>query len=82
MDHSAERIELVCLSVVLGRVLDCKNAILLQEAEPSFLYRSPFRDGLVESYNSLCVSGSGEYVAFNPHQIKTRNIVIFRAGRT
>ena len=75
-DESQPTGEVVRLAIALGNTLNFQpiNTNLL---DGLFTEDVPTSSNLRDDYNSLCVSGEGDYVVFHSHQVKPCHLVRF-----
>lgn len=79
VDKSKDVIEVIHMSVALGNTLNFQLATSSLE-EGTFTNDQPTVANLRNGYNSLCVSDKGDYVIFNPSQVKSCHLVRFKGG--
>lgn len=80
VDKDKEMIEVIRLQIALGLTLNFeKSEADLYQSE--FAEAEPTQSCLKQGYDSLCVSDKHDFVVFNPHQIKTCNLVRFEGGK-
>jgi hypothetical protein len=80
VEHSADQIEVFRFLVALGNPLNHQAAEAVKSDECEFISTSPNSATLKSGYHSLCVGSTGEYVIFNPAQVKCCNLVRFAGG--
>jgi hypothetical protein len=80
VDHSADQIEAIQVTVALGNPLNFQPHALAKLGDVEYSADAPTRAALLPGYQSLCISGSSEYVIFNRDQIDCTALVRFAGG--
>jgi hypothetical protein len=80
VDRSAESVEVLVLSIALGAPLNWQVPVLDKTADAPFLESQPTYADVKPGYHSLVISGTNQFVVFNPAQVKVGYLARFAGG--